>query len=163
LTTAEKDEKRLAWGTNDDGVTKSWNSGGWQGDGQGWGNEFCPVDCVNDCAEFKLGGFLSCGMNLGRGWFGYSGSGSQNHNNNEAGPNSHCPQNVISGTGHQAWTWCGEKKVRCKQSADTKKRIKDAKAAKKAAKAALKLAKQAFQDAKGELELALSDAAEECA
>lgn len=160
MTTAEKDALKIYWGTNDEGVTKSWNSGGWAGDGQGWGNEFCPKGCVNDCAEFKLGGFLSCGYEPHggqSGWAGYDGA-----RNRDSGPNKQCPQNVVRGTGASAWTWCGEQKKRCRISEAAKLKIKGAKAAKKAARAALKLSRQAFLDAKNALTDAQTEAAAEC-
>lgn len=120
------------------------------GDGHGWGNEFCPEGCVNDCAEFKLGAFMTCGMNLGRGWSGYNGG-----TTNAVGPNYHCPQNVVFGTGHMAYTWCGEKKKRCKISADLKTRIKNARAAKKAAR-------QVFNEAKSALAELMAERLAEC-
>jgi hypothetical protein len=89
-------------------------------------------------------------MNLGRGWSGYNGGST-----NAVGPNAHCPQNVIFGTGHSAYTWCGEEKKKCKLSKDTKTKIKDAKAAKKAAK-------QAFQDTKDSLAEALAEGLAQC-
>jgi hypothetical protein len=124
------------------------------GDGTGWGNEFCPKGCVNDCAEFKLGSFITCGMNLGYGWSGYNGGST-----NAVGPNNHCPQNVVFGTGHTAYTWCGDPKETCKLSADIKARLKAAKAAKKAAKQAFK---KAFGEAKNALAAAEADALAEC-
>jgi hypothetical protein len=115
------------------------------GDGHGWGNEFCPEGCVNDCAEYKLGSFISCGMNLGRGCSGYNGGST-----NAVGPNAHCPQNVVFGTGHSAFTWCGEPKNKCKMDAATKAKIKAAKVVAKEAKAAFKEAKDALAEAKAE-------------
>jgi hypothetical protein len=39
------------------------------------------------------------------GWYAYDGARS-----NANGPNYRCPQNVITGTGSQAFTWCGDGK-----------------------------------------------------
>merc|ERR1719174_547140 len=43
------------------------------------GNEYCPKDCVDDCAGFKLGNFLGCGFNrTAATWAGYDGKGTNN-------------------------------------------------------------------------------------
>lgn len=71
------------------------------GDHSGYSNEFCPDDCVNDCAMFKLGGFTTCGRkNDGFEWQGYNGAGN-------TGPSPFCPEGQVAATGQTAWTWCG--------------------------------------------------------
>jgi len=72
-------------------------------------NEFCPAECVNDCATFKLGQFLGCGSTMGTGWAGYNGATTR-----DGGPNPMCSVGVMAAstqfgrTGQTSYTWCGE-------------------------------------------------------
>jgi len=160
MTTARKDELGIHWGCNDDGACKDWNSGGYAGDGQGWGNEYCPKGCVNDCASFSSGGFASCGFTPNPGQSGagmYSGAKS-----NAVGPNPHCPLNAVYGTGQSAYTWCGEAKKTCKLSKETKAEIQAARAAMRTARKAFKDAKEAFKDAKDAFKDAKAKGEAEC-
>jgi hypothetical protein len=65
-------------------------------------NEFCPADCVNDCAFFKLGQFLGCGF-IPPPIMSTSGR-----------PSAYCPVGKIGAlqqygaVGASSWTWCGE-------------------------------------------------------
>jgi len=70
---------------------------------QGYGNEFCPDECVNDCALFKLGMFNDCGFTEGRPWRGYSGGSTR-----DVGPNPACREGVATPFGTSTYLWCGE-------------------------------------------------------
>jgi len=69
---------------------------------EAYGREYCPDDCVDDCAAFKWGNFLWCGSTGGAGAVIYD---RQNENN---GPNRQCDIGDINWIGAQVTTtWCG--------------------------------------------------------
>jgi hypothetical protein len=67
-------------------------------------NEYCPADCVNDCAQFKFGMFSACGSTSGVSWAGYNGG-----RTNAVGPNARCPLGSMGRFGTITYTWCGER------------------------------------------------------
>jgi len=66
-----------------------------------YGHEYCPAGCENDCAYFKFGNFLQCGV-TGMKWNGY---------NNEwapgSGPNKNCREGIVQGRTLTSYHWCG--------------------------------------------------------
>jgi hypothetical protein len=68
-----------------------------------YGQEWCPANCVNDCAMFKNGQFLACGMtDPAQKWAGYNGA------NTNIGPNPMCQIGVMKTFYTSSYTWCGE-------------------------------------------------------
>lgn len=71
---------------------------------EAYGKEYCPDDCVNDCAAFKFGNFLWCGDTDPRKSGIYDGSPSNN------GPNRKCQVDEVTWMGAMiTTTWCGER------------------------------------------------------
>lgn len=130
----------------------------------GFGNEYCPDDCVDDCASFKWGSFDTCGATGANKWEGYNGGASK-----AVGPNPMCREGVVTvSNGMVSRMWCGPKpppKETCKrlraQSKEAKTTLKSDAASKatikalreqlKAAKAARKAAKKIINDNKDTL------------
>jgi hypothetical protein len=69
-----------------------------------YGYEYCPVDCVNDCAFFQNGNFNHCGVTGLRGWTGYNRG-----NGPEVGPTLRCNTDYTWGGEVHAYLWCGER------------------------------------------------------
>merc|ERR1712048_889211 len=73
---------------------------------EAYGHEFCPPQCVNDCAFFKYGHFNGCGVSTGRGFYGYN-SGTTN----AVGPNPNCGTDYIKkdrNINMCSYLWCGD-------------------------------------------------------
>jgi hypothetical protein len=89
----------VAWVTEHFAISAPWDI-----TQTGYQHEFCPADCVNDCAMFKNGLFKACGSTAGLGWTGYNGA-----TTNAVGPNPKCPLGKMHrDRGIASFTWCGE-------------------------------------------------------
>jgi hypothetical protein len=90
-------------------VRNGWNGGKYPTKGEsmeGFGFEYCPDDCVNDCALFKWGNFHQCGTGDGRNsiqWF-YDNTANPHENQN-------CKADAATykGVGTESYLWCGER------------------------------------------------------
>jgi len=70
----------------------------------GFGNEFCPDDCQDDCAHFYYGNFKECGYPNG---YPYKGYGPGDHQKRETKtPGNYCQPGVARETGNEVFVWC---------------------------------------------------------
>jgi len=70
-----------------------------------YGYEYCPVDCVNDCAFFQHGNFNLCGVSAPvSGWSGYN-----RQNSPAVGSNPRCNTDYGWPGQISVYLWCGER------------------------------------------------------